>query len=194
MVNTNNKVVYCHFSFRRPKDKSYGIFSVAFYRDFEGKKIITHKTSKIELWENHQFITAIQSYAYALKSIYEFQGLMKSANISQVMLVTDNGTLAGWISDPNKNKAYTKYMNRAVEPYKVGAAKEIVLGVGLCEPRKSEKSYKFCKEENVENDYTTANNTENTHKINIDSNNYKSIIDIIEEDKSIPDIKGIREI
>ena len=42
---------------------------------------------------------------------------MLSKGFTNVMLVTDNSILAGWITDPKKNKAYTGYMNKAVEPY-----------------------------------------------------------------------------
>lgn len=191
--------IYCHFSFKRPKGKDYGLFSVAFYSDYEGKKLITHLTRKYDLWKNHQFVTAIQSYSHALQTIYEMQGQMRAANINQVMLVTDNSTLAGWIVDHKKNKAYTAYMEQAVKPYRTGSYKEIVIGVGLCNPRQAEKSYKYCKEELVENDYKPETKDEpkpTNYKIDINSNNsgYKSILDIISDDKSIPKVTGITEL
>ena len=34
-----NKTIYCHFSFRRPRGKPYGLFAVAFYKDYEGKQV-----------------------------------------------------------------------------------------------------------------------------------------------------------
>lgn len=181
--------IYCHFSFKRPKGEEYGLFSVAFYTDFEGKRLILHKTRKYDLWENHQFITAIQSYEHALLTIYELQGQMRAVNINQVMLVTDNSTLAGWICNPKKNKNYAGYMERAVKPYRAGSFKEIVIGVGLCEPRKAEKSYKYCKEENVENEYVPKDKEQSKgYKIAISE--YKSALDIIKEDKAIPEIVG----
>lgn len=189
-----NRIIYCHFSFRRPKGQPYGIFAVAFYDDFEGKKKIVAKTRKYDLWQNQQFITAIQSYEHALATIYEYQGMMAEAGISQIMLVTDNSTLAGWILNPKKNKEYTSYMERAVKPYRVGSYKEIVLGIGLCEPREAEKSYKYCKEELVVNDYKPAAVEDKpidgmTHKINISG--YQSVMQILADDKAIPDIDGI---
>lgn len=187
--------IYCHFSFKRPKGKNYGLFSVAFYQDFPGKMLIHHITRKIDLWENQQFVTAIQSYEHALQTIYELQGQMKNHNINQVMLVTDNGTLAGWIMNPKKNKAYTAYMERAVKPYRAGSFKEIVIGIGLCEPRKAEKSYKYCKEEYVvESRVKEDSNNDEAEVYQIDPNNYRTIIDDIEEDKSIPVISGINEV
>jgi len=170
-----NKTVYCHFSFRSPKDKSYGIFAVAFYRDFEGKKLITYKTKKLELWEDQQFIKAIQSFANALTVIHKYQGMMLSAGVRQVMLVTDNSILAGWIKNPEKRKEYTKYLKRAFKPYRVGEVKEIVLGVGLCAPRKAEKSYKYCREDKVSN---TTQSEFSSNKLKI--NNYVSVFDIME--------------
>ena len=193
------RTVYCHFSFKRPKGQEYGLFSVAFYNDFEGKKLITHKTRKYDLWQNHQFVTAIQSYEHALKTIHEFQGQMRSANINQIMLVTDNSTLAGWIENPKKNKNYSAFMDRAVKEYRAGAHKEIVLGVGLCEPRDAEKSYKYCKEELVENEYVaTVKNTEEQkeskvgYKMNLGE--HKSILDILAENKAIPEVVGIKSV
>ena len=146
ILSNSGKTVYCHFSFKRPKGKNYGLFAVAFYLDFDGKILTAQATRRYPLWENHQFITAIQAYEHALYSIYNWQGIMRNKGITRVMLVTDNSTLAGWIENPKKNKQYTTYMNRAVEQYKAGAPKEITMDVGLCEVRDYEKSYKFCKE------------------------------------------------
>lgn len=190
-----NRTIYCHFSFKRPRGQEYGLFSVAFYNDFEGKQVITHTTRKYDLWQNHQFITAIQSYEVALKVIFENQGKMRQAGISQIMLVTDNSTLAGWIVNPKKNKNYYPFMEQAVSAYRSGSHKEIVLGIGLCEPRKAEKSYKYCQESLVDNEYrpSTAGSgqTPSGYKINI-GDNYSSVLDILKEDKSIPTITGIK--
>ena len=197
ILNRAVKTIYCHFSFKRPTNKPYGLFSVAFYTDFEGKKLITYVVRKIDLWENQQFITAIQSYENALQIIYEFQGQMRNNGINQVMLVTDNSTLAGWISNPKKNKQYAPYMDRAVKAFRTGSYKEIVIGIGLCEPRNAEKSYKYCKEEYVTGEYipTKTNDTAKAsgYKINI-GDTYRSISDILQEDKSIPEISGIKDV
>ena len=83
-------------------------------------------------------------------------------------------------------------MERAVKAYRVGAYREIVLGVGLCEPRKAEKSYKYCKEENVTVDENTTSvvNEAGEYRVSLNGMEYKSIIDIIQSDKSIPTISG----
>ena len=146
-----SKTVYCHFSFRRKRGEGWGYFAVAFYSDFEGKNLVAQITRKQDLWEDQQFVSAVQAYEHALRTISDWQGVMRSKGIGQVMLVTDNSTLAGWIVNPKQNKAYTKYMKRATERYRTGGPKEITLGVGLCEPREYEKSYKFCRENKVAN-------------------------------------------
>lgn len=184
----SGRTVYCHFSFKRPKGKDYGLFAVAFYSDFEGKNFIYSKTRRYELWENHQFITAIQSYEHALLTIYELQGQMMASNIKQVMLVTDNSILAGWIEDHNKNKVYKPYMDRAVKMYMSGAPKELMVGVGLCEVRKSEKSYKFCVESKVVNKDEYTHKDTNTGVVEI-----KNALDIINADLSVPEISNIKE-
>lgn len=190
-----NRTVYCHFSFKRPKGEQYGLFSVAFYSDFIGKKLILHKTRKYDLWENHQFVTAIQAYEHALLSIYELQGQMREANVNQVMLVTDNSTLAGWIINPKKNSNYEPFMEKAVKPYRAGSFKEIVVGVGLCATREAEKSYKYCKEENVCNNYVpSSEKRESSEGYKIQIEGYKSALDILAEDKSIPEVVGIKAV
>ena len=194
-IKSPGRTIFCHFSFKRPKGTNYGLFAVSFYNDFEGKSLIMHKTRKYDLWQNHQFVTAIQSYEHALLTIFELQGIMRENNINQVMLVTDNSTLAGWIENPKKNKQYSGFMEKAVKPYRVGSYKEIVIGVGLCEPRKAEKSYKYCKEELVENKYIPVEERKETvggYKIGIGE--YKSILDIVAEDKAVPEIVGIKTV
>lgn len=193
-----NKTVYCHFSFKRPKGKNYGLFAVAFYTDIEGKRLIAQATRKFPLWQNHQFITAIQAYEHALYSIYLWQGVMKKAGITNVMLVTDNSTLAGWIQDPKKNKAYTQYMNKAVENYRAGAPKEITLSIGLCEVRDYEKSYKFCREDKVVNDTVSVVKDTITGQRAIDLASskleYSTVLDIEKNNMAKPEVFGLEPV
>ena len=195
IINNNSKEVYCHFSFKRPKGKNYGLFAVAFYLDFEGKVLTAQATRRFPLWKDHQFVTAIQAYEHALYSIYVWQGIMRSKGISHVWLLTDNSTLAGWIGNPKKNKAYTEYMNRAVEQYRVGAPKEITLSIGLCEVRDYEKSYKFCREDKVINDGQTVIKETNTGRkvIDLDSSNlqYQTISQLEASNPNKPEIIGM---
>jgi hypothetical protein len=195
MNNREAKTVYCHFSFKRPKGVDIGYFAVAFFSDYEGKRLLAQATRQYPLWENHQFITAIQAYEHALYCIYTWQGAMRKQGITNVMLVTDNSTLAGWIQNPKKNKKYTEYMNRAVEKYRAGAPKEIILSIGLCAVRDYEKSYKFCREDKVIN-----NNTEVIKKtdsgvkvIDIDASNiqYKTITQLENDNPNMPEIVGM---
>lgn len=193
-MSNQGKTVYCHFSFKRPKGKDYGLFAVAFYLDEEGKVITAQATRRLPLWKDHQFVTAIQAYEHALYSIYTWQGIMKSKGITNVMLVTDNSTLAGWIENPKKNKNYSDYMNRAVEQYRAGSPKEITLSIGLCAVRDYEKSYKFCKEDKVINDAKpVVKNDDGKRAIDIESSNlkYKTISQIEAHNPSKPEILGI---
>ena len=120
---------------------------------------------------------------------------MRQAGITNVMLVTDNSTLASWIQDPKKNKKYTEYMNKAVEKYRAGAPKEITLSIGLCQVRDYEKSYKFCREDKViNNNNDVVRKTESGIKvIDIAASNieYKTISQIEESNPNKPEIVGM---
>lgn len=195
-----NITVYCHFSFKRPNKGAdgYGLFAVAFYRDFEGKHVIYHITRKLNLWENHQFITAIQSYEHALRVISEVQGAMLANNINQVMLVTDNSTLAGWIENHKKNKAYTKYMLKAVEKYRSGAPKEIMVGLGLCDVREYEKSYKYCNERYAQESepQKIVKDKQGGNKLTMESigGTYMTASQMMAKENKMPKIEGITEL
>lgn len=141
------KRIYCHFSFKRPRGKDFGYFSTAFFSDYQAQHEIVHFVRKQKLWKNHQWVTSIQSYEHALRTIYECQGAMKANGFTDVILITDNSILAGWIEDAKKSKEYKPYMKKAIEKYRVGGTKEINMGVGLGEVRRYEKSYKYCNEE-----------------------------------------------
>lgn len=192
MSNKKGITVYCHFSFKRTKQHPGKAFlATAFYLDFEGKKLLEKKVVLKKLWEDHQFISAIQSYENALRQISEWQGALIGKGVDTVLLVTDNSTLAGWIEDHNKNKKYTSYMNKAVEQYRVGAPREIMLQVGLCEPRDYEKSYKYCQDRYVDDNSHKVMKSEqgkNVINFNKENNTYKTISDIIDSDLSIPEI------
>ena len=183
-------ITYCHFSFKRPKNiGGVGYFAVAFYKDEEGKKLLAQRTVERVLWQDHQFITAIQSYEYALSCISSWQGKLLELGYRKVILVTDNSTLAGWIENPKKNKAYEGYMRKAVEQYRVNQPKGIVMDVGLYKTLDYEKSYKFCKLEKIR-DYDRVKSVDKTSKSKVLSigNDIKTIIDLIEEDKSEPKV------
>lgn len=189
------KFIYCHFSFRRPKEKDYGLFATALYSDFEGKKLIAQKTRAFKLWKDHQHVTAIQAYEHAMYCLWEWQSKLKKHGITNILLVTDNSTLAGWILDPGKNKNYKNTMLKAIEAYKVGGPREIYLPVGLCEPRKAEKSHKFCREDIVVNKIPTDGYKKETeHRLDIDNSSMKTALDIIMEDTpdGLYDLKEIK--
>lgn len=195
-MSSENRVsdVYCHFSFRRPKGEDYGIFAVAMYLDYDGKKYIGHTVKAEKLWDNHQYITGAQSLRYALQAIFEVQNQLINRGIKNVYLVTDNSTLARWIIDSKKNTMAKVYMPLVWEDYRAHEKKEIVINVGLAKVRKSEKSYKYCKIENVENGLPhkeQVNEGPKVYKLDVGGKEYKSILDIIEDEK--PKIEGVEE-
>ena len=183
------RTVYCHFSFKRPKDKpGVGYFAVVFYNEKECKHIIAQRTVERLLWEDHQFITAIQAYEYALSFIHEWQGVMISKGIGQVLLVTDNSILAGWIENPKKNKNYEGYMLKATENYRSGGPKEITLGVGLCNVRNNERAYYYCCESKVAPGYALKD-SKTESKIQVTKKNSKSVYDILDENEDEPEVR-----
>lgn len=103
------------------------------------------------MWEDQQHVTAIQSYRQALECLYEWQGALRKNGLTRVLFVTNNSTLAKWIVEPKKRREYADYMEMAVAPFRLGAKKELVLDMGLCEPVDNEKSHKFCREELIKN-------------------------------------------
>lgn len=185
------RTVYCHFSFKRPKSRpGIGYFAVVFYNEKEAKHRIAQRTVERKLWEDHQFITAIQSYEYALDFIHEWQGVMVSKGIGQVMLVTDNSILAGWIENPYKNKEYTQYMIKATENYRSGGAKEIAIGVGLCNVRANIRAYYYCTEDKISEGYRLE---DVNNKERIKTDDCKSIYDVLEEEEVEPIITVNKE-
>jgi len=173
--------LFCHFSFRRPKGCDYGYFSVALYRDKEAYILIDKGVRKLPLWQDSQLVAAAQSYENALYFIHKWQVKLRRLGVKNILLVTNNSTLAKWIMNPNKNKKYYKYMDKAVEKYRAGSSMEISIGIGLCEPVEREKSRKFCSEEYVLEDWTIVNNTEEKKKgtkISVGSN-YTTIYNVV---------------
>ena len=180
--------IYVHFNFRGPKGKSYGIFAVAMYRDKDGKQLIGKKVIAKELWQDNAYVTAIQSYANCLEVIWQNQGGMIKNNISGVLLVSDNSVLCSWIEEPYKNKEYRRYMMKAIKPYTACSPKAFNIDIGLCEPIKYEKSYKYCKERYVSDGKDLINGGSEYNKIKVQK--VKSVDEIINSLK--PKLGGIQ--
>lgn len=176
------KTVYCHFSFRRPKGKPYGLFATALYAGQDERILVAQKTRALPLWRNHQHITAIQAYEHALYCLWEWQAKLIEHGVTNILLVTDNSILAGWIADPNKNKEYASWMRKANAPYRAGGPRELCIIPGLCEPRRSEKSHKYCTEDRVINKLPKLDK-HNISGYKLKVNDYKSVFDIVGEDK-----------
>lgn len=192
------KFIYCHFSYRRPKGKRYGIFSVAMYADAEAKRLVAVKVRAFNLWDESQHITGIQAYEHALYCIWELQGKMLDYGVTNIVLVNNNYALCSWIENVYKNKKYTPYLLRATNQYKSGAIKEIQLAVGLSDETIKEKAHKYCREELVINKSILNERIapiKNKNTINkLDLNGYKNITDILNEDTIINKINGLEDI
>lgn len=195
------KIVYCHFSFKRKREDKFGYFAVAFFRDYNAKDEIVHFVNKQRLWLDHQWVTSIQSYENVLRTIHNCQGALKANGYTDVILVTDNSVLAGWIENPRKNKRYQEYMEKAIKDYRIGASKEIQIGVGLSDVWKYEKSYKYCFERYCKKDITEVESKDShsdnkLHLLDIPAN-AMSIMELEEElnnsDTAKPAIKGLNK-
>lgn len=189
-IKPKNKVAYCHFGVRRPKGAKYGIFSCLIYSDKYGFNLASRKVMAIELWKDHQYVTYCQSYWFALKCLWEWQGKLYNVGVGRVMLVTDNSVLANWIVKPNKNSKYSGYMHKASKDFAVGGANELILDVGIMKPTEN-KANKYCREEFIENKedlrgYKGLINKDTVYKIDLDENQIGDI--------ELNNISGLSEI
>ena len=144
--------IYMHFSFRRPKNENYAVFAVTCYKDLEFKQLITKNITSDILWKpESQHINSIQSYYKALEYIFNNQGDMLRNNITNVVLVSANSSLVNWIMGRGRNTGYIKYVDNISAPFRFGAPKELLVGVGLMEAVDHEKSKQYCKPERADN-------------------------------------------
>ena len=140
------KTIFLSFSYRKPKDKPYGFFASACYNDPNCDSLITKEVMARKMWEDDsQHISAIQSYYEALCYIYRHQREMMDNGITNVVLVTGNYALTNWVLGRGRNKEYINYTNRVCSPFRFGASKEIVIGVGLMGAVEHEKTKKYCR-------------------------------------------------
>lgn len=177
-VKREPKTVYCHFGSLSPKNEKYGLFSCIISSDKYGYNIVARKVMAIALWEQQQYVTYCQSFWYALRCIWEWQGKMINCNIQNILLVTNKSVLVKWIENPLKSR-YKKYMHRAYNDFKVGGKTEILISIGLMKPM-AERATKYCKMEFVDNPEeikrlrgSIGKNT--IHKLNIEMSDTKSI-------------------
>lgn len=140
------KKIYCHFSFRKPKNADFAYFSIVYVTNGRG---ILRETVKLPIWGEGQYVLAIQSYSVALANIYKCQRALKNAGFTNIMLVTGNSVLANWITGYKVNKYYDGLIERASRDYRCGACKEIELCVGVCVVSGYEKAYQYCCEKYV---------------------------------------------
>lgn len=187
--------IYIHFAFRKPRDEKYGIFSFISYIDKEFKhRVAKHVTSDI-LWDpSDQYMNSIQSYYKALEYIYKNQADLMKHNVDEVVLVTPNSHLVNWILS-SSSKGYSKAVDDVCKPFRFGAPKEIVIGVGLHEPIIKDRAKRYCTEENADNIKiikdklaSVGKPREYLHKANTN----KTVFDLLEKEKI--ETLGIKEI
>lgn len=207
--------LYLDFGCRRPErtedGKRYGLFAAAVFRGTEDKKPICYKVFKADLWEDDDYITSIQSYAMALEALYIMQPYMMQAGIKRVMLRNTSALLLNIIEEPRARKRFIKWAEKAITPYKVGAVKEIKMGIGLCERVDYERARKYCKEENVTDDIRDVNkelkkktekakearhiiHTGTRNNLGVIENTRKTVYDMIEDSIEVPEIDGFKAV
>ena len=180
------KPIYCHFSFRRPKGKDYGIFACACYGDKAGNKLVAKNTEMHKLWLDHQHVTAVQSYWFALKCLYDWQDKMIEAEVTNILLVCNNSNLVNAIANPKKSGFVADYLEDVYKHY-VNGDKTFELPIGICEAVNRDGSIRFCREDLVTNssDYNvkvTLDNANGVARLEIDDGAFISIDDVLEQD------------
>ena len=178
--------VYCHFSFRRLKGKEYSIFACACYGDKESKELLEKNVEIHKLWLDHQHVTAVQSYWFALKCLYDWQNKFLDLGITNILLVCNNSNLVNAIAKPKKSGFVADYLEDVYRHY-VNGDKSFELPIGICEAVTRDKSVKFCREDLVTNfdDYaveTTLENSNSIAKLDFGDSEFSSVDEILEKD------------
>ena len=143
------KPIYVYFSFRHIKKVDRMIASVAMYLDPEGTKLLNVRVTELNPWDNNNYVKTIQSYANVLNVLYEKQAMLDAYGFDQVVLMTDNKVLHGWIANGSSH-GHAEWFKRANRPFRVGGEKEITVTVGLGMLASGNPAYKFCKPEYVD--------------------------------------------
>lgn len=176
--------LYCHFGFRKPEGKDYCLFSCACYLDKEGKKLVSMNVEMHKLWLDNQHITAVQSYWFALKCLYDWQEKIENAGFTNVLLVCNNRNLVNTITVKKKSTLSSVYLKEVYKHY-ISGDKVFNIPIGICEARKSEKSRKYCQDKYVTNKdtYKVDSSDEIMTKLSLsDDMDLLSVDDIIESD------------
>ena len=169
--------VYLHFAFRRAKSSDKALFSVAIFKEAEGRVLVAAKTVENKIWDDNPYILAIQSYDTALFWLYRWQNKLLSRGVKNVVLVTNNSILKKWIVNPNRGPRFQRVFRNINSKYCVGGPKELKVGVCVSKEEIDCKAYKFCNRKYLEND--KQNEANNLVK------EYKSIYQVLEENDEI---------
>lgn len=158
--------IYCNFAFRRQVKENYIILTNIFYADKEMTKQIERKTRAYKMWENQQYVCAVQSYEYALNCIFESEYQMRKHGVTKVWLITANSALVSWIVG-SRRAEYNNMLFKAKQPYMPGGAKEIHVEVGVLPAIDYDPAYKYCRVQNVTNEIPFTKKDEAVSKLNV---------------------------
>ena len=176
------KPLYCHFSFKRPKSENYGIFACACYTDKEYKNLVARNTEVYKLWLDNQCVTAMQSYWFALKCIYEWQEKINKAGFTNILLVCNNKFLVNTIADSKKSSFVGAYLEDVYRDY-VNGNKYFNIPIGICNAVKYDRARKFCSKEFVTNfDKYHIDNNDTVTKLSFEDSNLLSVDELLDSD------------
>ena len=143
------KPVYIYFSFRHfQKSGDRMVVATAAYAEPEGKTLLGMKVVEVTPWSENNYVKVLQSYANALNYIYEKQETLKKNGYDQVVLMTSNKILYGWLIN-NECNSHHKWFKLANRPFRTGAKKELTISTGLGVLTDKDLAYKYCKLEMV---------------------------------------------
>lgn len=143
------KPVYIYFSFRHFQEEDKMVVATSAYADPDGKKQLGMRVVEVKAWDSNNYVKILQSYANALNYIYDKQETLKKNGFDQVILMTSNKILHGWLVN-NECNNHRKWFKIANKSFRSGAKKEIEIAVGLGLLAKSDLAYKYCKLELVD--------------------------------------------
>lgn len=176
------KPLYCHFSFRQPKNEKYCIFSCACYTDKEYKNLVARQTEVYDIWLDNQHVIAMQSYWFALKCLYEWQDKILKAKFTNVLLVCNNRFLVETIVGSKKYSFVGAYLEDVYRDY-VNGNKYFKIPIGICNAVKYDRAKKFCTKEFVTNfDKYDLDSKDTFTKLSFGDVSLSSVDSLIEED------------
>lgn len=142
--------IYCHFTHKVAPNDTQGIFSTALYvnHDTGKQNVLGYTTARKSLQGTDSKSIVLQSYGYALHSIYQWQQQLLARGITNVILVTDNPTLHKWLSNLDKCK-HKDLVYKARKDYDLGGIFSLYVDVTLGDIIKKSGAKRYCRKEFV---------------------------------------------